>query len=310
MRKIMVVLGLILMLGGCSENGGGGGGVDGDGVALTVNILPDCEGATGCTDVYIDGVKVGQAVPAGGQVADEVAVGVHTIYATGGCETVRIWGPFERDIPAAGWTETLSCAPAASVELTVRVEPACAGVERDIVVKMDEVAIATLQPGDEFGVLVSPGLHTLAARSAAGFVWGPVIRDLAGQDHTETFGCNPAAPGALTVAVYTRRLPRSGSCSDLRGRGVHGPGRVRRPGDHGGLPQRVSIDHGRRVPDLPGGNLLRRPLRGVSAHDGGLLRHPGRGFSSRPVFRTTEQAVTRRAGPALLVPGTSSAFPG
>lgn len=203
----LLLLAPAMFLCGCSDNGGGGGGGGGDTAMLTVRVMADCTGLTGCTDVYVDGVKVGDAVPAGGQVSGEVTVGTHAIYASGGCELIRYWGPFDRNVPTAGWTENLSCAAEASVELTVEVEPACAGVERDIVVKMDEVTIATLQPGGEKTVHVSSGSHVLEARSAGGFVWGPVTRTITGAT-TETFGCNPAVPGPLTVAVST-------GCPDL-----------------------------------------------------------------------------------------------
>jgi len=188
-----------LFLCGCSNNGGGGGGGD-QTVFLIVRVSSDCAGLTGCTDVYVDGVKVGNAVAAGAQISEEVSVGVHSIYASGGCEAARYWGPFDRDVPAAGWTEILSCAPEASVELTVEADPGCSGIERDIVVKLDEAAIATLQPGGSQVSHISPGLHVLEARSAGGFVWGPVTRNITAA-YAETFGCNPASQGPLTVSV-------------------------------------------------------------------------------------------------------------
>lgn len=191
----------LLFISGCSNSGGGGGGGSEDTVILTVKVMADCAGLTGCTDVYVDGTKVGDAVPAGGQVSEEVTVGVHAIYASGECESIRYWGPFDRDVPAAGWTENLSCAPEASVELTVEADADCSGVERDIVVKLDEVSIATLQPGGRQVSHVSPGVHTLEARSAGGFVWGPVTRNISEEGHTEIFSCNPAVQGALTVSV-------------------------------------------------------------------------------------------------------------
>ena len=191
----------VLFLCGCSDNGGGGGGGGGDTAILTVKVMADCTGLTGCTDVYVDGTKVGDAVPAGGQVSGEVTAGVHTIYASGGCESIRYWGPFDRNVPTVGWTENLSCASEASVELTVEADPDCAGIERDIVVKLDEAAIATLQPGGRQESHVSPGLHTLEARSAGGFLWGPVTRNISASGHTETFSCNSAALGPLTVSV-------------------------------------------------------------------------------------------------------------
>jgi hypothetical protein len=205
MRLLIGAAGLsllsVLFLCGCDGNGGGGGGGGDDAAILTVRILPDCAGLTGCTDIYIDGVKVGNAIAADAQISEEVSVGVHTIYASGECEVTRIWGPYDVDVPAEGKTETLSCAPEASVPMTLEADPNCAGVERDIAVKLDEVTVATLQPGGERALHVSPGLHVLSARSMGGFLWGPVTRNISAEGHTETFACNPAAQAPLTVSV-------------------------------------------------------------------------------------------------------------
>ena len=206
--RSILFLAILLGFSSCSGSGDGSPTETPTNPTLKIKIAADCSGTeragTKCVDVDVDGIRIATSLAPGQEVTKEVSIGNHTIYAIGACDTVREWPIVTRYVPAAGYTETLSCGSTSNPYFSVTLSgDTCGQIVQTVGLYIDGSFKANLAPGRGWGDYVAVGSHVVSAQSESqsGVTWGPTTINVPTQGYNYTLNCNNTPRATYSIAI-------------------------------------------------------------------------------------------------------------